>query len=162
MSDKIYIKCKEPKLSKHQILIYLTTLNIGIITSLLFFNQVLIKDLFSYLVYTISPIVTLLVFHLYYIFKIEENQFILITDEFLLIKDNSGTEQQDLKLSFTSLKGFETRFNAVIFHHQNGETYRVGLDNVKCDTKRWEIKEFLRNHIEELKPANHIDGLLVG
>lgn len=152
MNKSIYISCQENKISQAHLITASLIATVITTTSTLFYFNSLILDMFSYLVYTCSPIITILVFHFYLSLSKNEKNYILITEENILIEDKESEDHINLPLR--EIECFETRFNEIIFHTKKDETISLKLNRIRCDKKRWEIKEFLRIHIPHMRDAH--------
>lgn len=60
-----------------------------------------------------------------------------------------GKPVEELNLPISQIAFFETRFNKIIVHDIHNNSFSIPLDRVKSDRKRWEIKELLRQHIQQ-------------
>jgi len=112
------------------------------------YSGIFIENLPNYLLYSfvLASLVTL-----YFLIKKKQEELFTIDEGFLVIHKPSTREQSDQKLAFEEIKFFETRFNEIVFYSLNDEKFSVKLDDIKSDKKRWEIKEFLRQHVREYK-----------
>lgn len=117
------------------------------------YSNIIIENMPDYILYSF---IIVSVITLFFFVKKKDNQLISINDGFLVINESKNKSQNNIKLSCEEIKFFETRFNEIIFHHTNNEKFSVKLDGIKCDKKRWEIKEFLRQHVPENKHLRSI------
>ncbi|GEM_PF-3525723 len=65
--------------------------------------------------------------------------------------NEEGKPVEELNLPISEIAFFETRFNKIIVHDIHKNAFSIPLDHVKSDRKRWEIKELLRQHIQQQK-----------
>ncbi len=147
MKQGIYVKCEHCLFSKLNLIILLiVTVLLAGITYISSLNQIF-TELSAYLIYSFTSI--LAIFCLYYLQNIEEPNYIYLDDDEIRFKEKSQNEPVCLK--FEKLDHFETRFSEIIFCTKEAEKVVMQLNKIKDEKKRWEIKEFLKLHIKQLK-----------
>jgi len=119
-----------------------------IITSYFHYSNILKENFPNYLLYSFSVINLITLF---FLARKKEEELFTIDNGFLIIHNPKSKYQSNQKLAFEEIKFFETRFNEIIFCRLDDERFSVKLDDIKSDKKRWEIKEFLRQHVRENK-----------
>lgn len=124
-----------------------------ILASYFHYSNIFIENLPDYLLYSFV-IVSLMT--LFFLVQKKEEELFTIADGFLIIHESKSKNQIHQKLAFEEIKFFETRFNEIVFHRLDNEKFSVKLDDVKSDKKRWEIKEFLRQHVPENKHHRNV------
>lgn len=91
-----------------------------------------------------------------YLFFSNPTCIITIDDQNLTFPLHRGGKSEEISLSIADIDYFETRFNKIIIHDIHQKTFFIALDRVKCENKRWEVKELLRTHLRQRKQENHL------
>lgn len=99
--------------------------------------------------FTLSVCLILLIIAVYHLFTQAPNQYISINDDEISFKQSKADEEICLK--FEGLDYFETRFSEIIFSTKQQEKIRLSLKQIQNEKKRWEIKEFLRERVTQIK-----------
>lgn len=144
------ISCKENEMYSPNFMMSISLLITAVITNTaLFYFNFLITSIALY--FTVMTIVILGIISLYLYLRSKEdvNYSLLITEDYIFINEPSGGEEINLPL--TDIQYFETRFNEIVFHTNQDEVITLKLNRISCETKRWEIKEFLKEHIPQIR-----------
>ncbi|MDA9555806.1 hypothetical protein N9R54_06200, partial [Pelobium sp.] len=130
----------------------------GLVTSVAYYLNLslIITELNAYLIYFISSALTM--FSLYHLRNVKEPSYIYLTDDEVWFKEKDQNETICLK--FEKLDYFETRFSEIVFCTKEEEKVVMQLNQIRDEKKRWEIKEFLRNHIKQIREVNSNHQLL--
>lgn len=147
MKQSIYITFEQFLLSKKVMLALLISALSLALFSYLLFSQAMITELMAYYFYTGSSIFS--VFALYHLYQSKEPDYIYITEEEIWFREKEQNETICLK--YDRLAYFETRFTEIIFCTKEEEKVILPLSSIRDEKKRWEIKEFLRNHIRQIR-----------
>ena len=151
MEQSIYIKCDKCLFSKNGLYaILLATTILAGVSITLSFTQI-IAELSSYLFLSISSLV--IVFCFYKLIVRQEENYIFINNDEIWFKHQSQNE--NICLKFNTLNYFETRFSEIVFSTKKEEKIVLKLNRIADEKKRWEVKEFLKNHI----PQTHVNRL---
>lgn len=121
-------------------------LSLALITYFLF-SQDVITELMAYYCYVGSSLLT--VFSIYHLYQSKEPDYIYLTEEEIWFREKEQNETICLK--YDHLAYFETRFSEIIFCTKEEEKVILPLNSIRDEKKRWEIKEFLRNHIRQIR-----------
>lgn len=147
MKQSIYVKCEHCLFSRSAFLIFLASATAITVVAYFLSYALLISELSAYAIYSFCSLVT--VFSLYHLYKEKKSDYIYLTDDEIWFKEKSQNETVCLK--FESLNHFETRFSEIIFFTTAAEKMVMPLNAIGDEKKRWEIKEFLRNHITQIR-----------
>jgi hypothetical protein len=149
MKQSIYVKCERCLFSKSALIVLLVVS--GLLTGITYIGNfyLIITELSAYLIYTIAAI--LAIFCLYHLQNDEEPDYIYLNDDEIWFKEKNLNETVCLK--FEKLNYFETRFSQIVFFTKEEEKVVMQLNKIKDEKKRWEIKEFLREHITQLRDS---------
>lgn len=152
MKPNIYVNTESRLFSKSaMIALILVAISLTGIAYLLTSNQI-ITELASQLFYTLSFLMA--TFSLYQIYKVKEPNYIYLTDDEIWFKDKNQNETVCLK--FDVVDHFETRFSEIIFCTKEEQKVVMQLNEIKDEKKRWEIKEFLKEHIKQIRDSKAI------
>ncbi|MEO5910541.1 MAG: hypothetical protein ABIP95_06610 [Pelobium sp.] len=147
MKQSIYVKCEHCLFSRLAFFIFLASAAAITVAAYFLSYSLLISELSAYIIYSFSLLVT--VFSLYHLYKEKKSDYIYLTDEEIWFKEKN--QNQTVCLKFTNLNHFETRFSEIIFFTTSAEKMVMPLNAIGDEKKRWEIKEFLRNHITQTR-----------
>ncbi|WP_442796208.1 hypothetical protein [Pelobium manganitolerans] len=75
--------------------------------------------------------------------------YIYLNHEEILFKRDKDSEEVCLK--FDGLAYFETRFSEIVFSTKEAEKFVLPLNYISNEKKRWQIKEYLREHLTQRK-----------
>ncbi len=147
MEQSIYIKCDKCLFSKNGLYaILLATTILAGVSITLNFTQI-ITELSSYFFLSISSLVV--VFCFYKLSVQQEENYIFINNDEIWFKHQFQNETICLK--FNTLDSFETRFSEIVFSTKQEEKVVLKLNRIADEKKRWEVKEFLKNHIPQIR-----------
>lgn len=145
--NTFYLKCDNCLLSKNHLITILTTA-IGL--TLLSFVLKHYQAITASNAYLISAVCTLFAaLSLYQLSKTSSGQYIFMDNEEILFKQSKSADE--IRLRFDGLDNFETRFSEIILSTKAQEKIILPLHEVANKQKRWEIKEFLRQRIKQIK-----------
>ncbi|WP_157687539.1 hypothetical protein [Pedobacter psychrophilus] len=113
-----------------------------------YFTQI-ITELSSYLFLSISSIV--IAFCFYELYVQQEENYIFINDDEIWFKHS--LQNETICLKFNTLNHFETRFSEIVFSTKQEEKVVLKLNRITDEKKRWEVKEFLKNHIPQFRDS---------
>ncbi len=153
MEHSIYIKNAKYTLSKNSLISLLMISSALAITSFFLNFQQIITEINFYLFFFLCSLIA--VFSLYHLSKEIENSYIYINDDVIWFKEKKSKETICLK--FETLDYFETRFSEIIFCTKEEEKIVLKLNCVADEKKRWEIKEFLKSHVKQIKSNQNLD-----
>jgi hypothetical protein len=147
MEESIYIQCDKCLFSKNSLYAVLmaTTVLAGVSITLNF--TLIITELSSYLTLLIFSFI--IAFCLYKLYFQKEQNYIFINQDEIWFKHQLQNEAICLK--FETLNYFETRFSEIIFSTKQEEKVVLKLNRITDEKKRWEVKEFLRNHVPQMR-----------
>jgi hypothetical protein len=147
MEQSIYIKCDKCLFSKNGLyaILLATTVLAGVSIALNF--TLIITELSSYLTLSICSLIA--AFCLYKLYAQEEHNYIFINHDEILFKQQM--QKETICLKFNTLDYFETRFSEIVFSTKQEEKVVLKLNRIADEKKRWEVKEFLRNHIPQIR-----------
>jgi hypothetical protein len=149
MKQNIYVKTESNLFSKPVMVAFLiVAIGFASINYALTSNLI-ITELASQLIYTLSFLIA--TFSLYQITKVKESNYIYLTDDEIWFKDKNQNETVCLK--FDVVDHFETRFSEIIFCTKEEQKVVMQLNEIKDEKKRWEIKEFLKEHIKQIRDS---------
>lgn len=145
----IYIKCDKNLFSNNSLFaVLLASTVVSSISFTLNFYQI-ITELSSYLILTVCSLLAAI--SLYKLSKEKEHHYIFINDdEIWFTKKN---ENDTVCLKFDGLDYFETRFSKIIFSTKSAEKIVLELNSIADKNKRWQIKEFLKDHLKQIKDS---------
>ncbi|MBK0382614.1 hypothetical protein I5M32_06525 [Pedobacter sp. SD-b] len=147
MEKSIYINCDKCLFSKNGWYAVLLSATVLAGISLILNFSLIITELSSYLILSMCSLVAAIsIFKLY---KEQEQNYIYINHDEIWFKQQMQSETVCLK--FTKLDYFETRFSEIIFSTKEEEKVVLKLNKIADEKKRWELKEFLRNHIPQIR-----------
>lgn len=152
MKQNLYVNTESSLFSKSA-MIALIVVAIGLTsTSFLLTSNQIITELASQLIYTLSFLLT--TFSLYQIYKVKEPNYIYLTDDEIWFKDKNQNETVCLR--FDVVDHFETRFSEIIFCTKEEQKVVMQLNEIKDEKKRWEIKEFLKEHVKQIRDSKAV------
>ncbi|MFC5284645.1 hypothetical protein [Pedobacter alpinus] len=145
----IYIKCDKSLFSNNSLYSVLLACTVvsGLSFSLNFYQ--IISELTSYLILSICSLLT--TFSLYRLSVEKGHHYIYINDDEICFtkKDQNDT----VSLKFEGLDYFETRFSKIIFSTKSEEKIEMELNRIADEKKRWQLKEFLKDHLKQNKDS---------
>ena len=152
MKQNLYVKTESRLFSKPvMIAILIASISLSSIAYILTSNLI-ITELASQTIYTLSFLMA--TFSLYQIYQVKEINYIYLTDDEIWFKDKNQNETVCLK--FDVVEHFETRFSEIIFCTKEEQKVVMQLNEIKDEKKRWEIKEFLKEHIKQIRDSKAI------
>lgn len=152
MKQNLYVKT-ESRLFSKSAMIALSIVSIGFAsTAFILTSNQIITELASQFIYTSSFVMA--TFSLYQIYKVKEPNYIYLTDDEIWFKDKNQDETVCLK--FDRVDHFETRFSEIIFCTKGEQKVVMQLNEIRDEKKRWEIKEFLREHIKQIRDSKAV------
>jgi hypothetical protein len=150
MKQSIYVKCELCLFSKATLIVLLVVSGLLACTTYLLNLYLIVTELSAYFIYSIAAL--LAIFSLYHLQNTKDPDYIYLTDDEIWFKEKNQSETVCLK--FERLDYFETRFSEIIFCTKEEQKVVMHLNRIKDEKKRWEIKEFLRNHIRQIRDTN--------
>lgn len=147
MKQSIYIPFEQFLLSKKVMLALLIGALSLILISYFLFSVNVVTEEMAYYFYALSSILS--VFAIYHLYQSKDPDYIYLTKEEIWFKEKMQNETICLK--YDHLAYFETRFSEIIFCTKEEEKVVLPLNSIRDEKKRWEIKEFLRNHIRQTR-----------
>ncbi|MBD3748646.1 MAG: hypothetical protein IE931_04040 [Sphingobacteriales bacterium] len=147
MKQSIYIPFEQFLFSKKVMLALLISAFILSLFIYFLFLQSVITELMAYYFYAGSSLLSM--FALYHLYQSKEPDYIYLTEEEIWFKEK--VQNETICLKYDHLAYFETRFSEIIFCTKEEEKVILPLNSIKDEKKRWEIKEFLRNHIRQIR-----------
>jgi hypothetical protein len=147
MKQNIYIQFEQYIFSK-KVMLALLIASLPTVLITYFLNSTLaITGLTASYFYTLSLL--LFSFSLYHLYTKKSTDYIYLTEEEIWFKEKKQNETICLK--YDHVDHFETRFSEIIFCTKEEEKMVMTLNSIRDEKKRWEIKEFLRNHIRQIR-----------
>ena len=147
MKQNLYVKTESRLLSKSAMIVVIT-FTIGFAsTAFILTSNLIITELASQFIYILSFLIT--AFSLYQIYQVKESNYIYLTDDEIWFKDKNQNETVCLK--FDVVDHFETRFSEIVFCTKEEQKVVMQLNEIRDEKKRWEIKEFLREHLKQIR-----------
>jgi len=129
-------------------MIVVITFTIGFAsTAFILTSNLIITELASQFIYILSFLIT--AFSLYQIYQVKESNYIYLTDDEIWFKDKNQNETVCLK--FDVVDHFETRFSEIVFCTKEEQKVVMQLNEIRDEKKRWEIKEFLKEHLKQIR-----------
>lgn len=147
MEQSIYIKCDKCLFSTNSLyaILLATTVLAGVSIALNF--TLIITELSSYLTLLICSFIVIFCFYKLYVQK--EQNYIFINNDEIWFKHQ--LQNKTVCLKFNTLDYFETRFSEIVFSTKQEQKVVLKLNGIADEKKRWEIKEFLKNHIPQMR-----------
>ncbi|MBU0696299.1 MAG: hypothetical protein KKE39_07205 [Bacteroidetes bacterium] len=147
MKQSIYIQFEQYLFSRKVMLaLLIASLSTALVAYVLNSTSA-ITELTAYYVYTLSSFLS--VFSIYHLYTKKSTDYIYLTEDEIWFKEKDQNETICLK--YAHLEYFETRFSEIIFCTKEEEKMVMTLNSIRDEKKRWEIKEFLRNHIRQIR-----------
>ncbi len=143
----IYIKCDKCLLSKNALYAILSVSTVSFGTAFYLNSNQIITQSNAYLIFCLCSLFTLV--SLFGLIKQRTKHYIYINNDEIFFKQNKTDEEVCLK--FAGLDHFETRFSEIIFSTKQHEKIVLPLNKISNEQKRWEIKEFLRERVTQIK-----------
>jgi hypothetical protein len=106
-----------------------------------------ISILVASICYAISSLI--IVFSLYQIIRERRVDYIYLNDKEIWFKEKKQNETVCLK--YDKLNFFETKFSEIVFVTKEEEKMIMPLNTISNKKQRWEIKEFLKAHIKQMR-----------
>ncbi len=145
--ESIFVKCDKQFLTKSVIITFLITSIVVSATSYMLYYQFLINATSSVLIYILSAGIAS--FSLLQLKELRKQEYIYLTNDDIIFKNQNY--QQSIVVKLKDVDHFETRFSEIILHTKSNDLVKIRLNAVCSEKSRWEIKDFLRNRIEEVK-----------
>ncbi len=149
MKQSIYIKCEHCLLSKQLMFAMIMAAAPLAGISYLLNHYLIISEFNSYLLYFASLMMA--IFSLYQLQKVKEAEYIYLTEKEIWFKEKN--QNQTICLKFEGLDYFETRFSEIVFCTKEEERMVMALNSIGDEKKRWEIKEFLKGHLTQMRDS---------
>jgi hypothetical protein len=147
MKQSIYIKCEDCLLPK-KVNFTLAVLATTFIISAYFLNLTLqISNLAASTCYAFSALIVS--FCLFQLIRKRKMNYIYLTDQEIWFKEKQQNETVCLK--YDKLIFFETKFSEIVFVTKEEEKMIMSLNSISNKKQRWEIKEFLKGHIKQMR-----------
>nr|WP_294897499.1 hypothetical protein [uncultured Pedobacter sp.] len=153
----IYIEYDECLLSKNFLYLILIICTLLFGTSLILRFYQIITELNSYFILFVCFLPAVLC--LYRLYSESAEEYILINDKEITFKQNRLEEE--ICLRFELIEYFETHFSKIVFSTTDKEKIILQLDKIANEQKRWEIKEFLRERVKQMKVSDFKQATLL-
>jgi hypothetical protein len=147
MNQSIYIKCEDCLLPK-KVNYTLAVLAITFSIAAYFLNLTLqISNLSASTCYAFSALIVS--FCLFQLIRERKMDYIYLNDQEIWFKEKQQNETVCLK--YDKLNFFETKFSEIVFVTKEEEKMIMPLNTISNKKQRWEIKEFLKGHIKQMR-----------